>query len=215
MSPRVQLNFPGIPQLVLQRAVKQEPCFFVDRDYQFYLDELQRASKTYKCDLHAYALMPTQVLLLVTPHSSQGVANMMQGLNQNYASYIASTYDRADALWQAYQPALVEAENYLLPAMAFIEQSPLRLKSICDDYLWSSTQHESILQPHGDYLKRSDEYQELVASPLRPEFQQAITSALTTDHILGEAAFREKIEQQTALEKQKSAEACVSCVMVY
>ena len=54
--PRIVL--PGQPQLILQRAHRDEDIFRCERDYRFYLDSLQDAAQRHGGDVHAYVLMP-------------------------------------------------------------------------------------------------------------------------------------------------------------
>ncbi len=216
MPLRAQPNFPGTTQLVEQCAYYDDPCFYVDKDYLYYLDLLEKYANEFRCHIHAYVLMPGQVFLLATPHTDQGVSLMMQSLNREYAKYIAQTYDRVDTLWKAYHASLLQAETQLVDAMAFILQSPQRTQlGLAADYPWSSLSDSQIITPHAVWLADIDKHQHQLLQRLDSSRCQQMLDALETGQALGDEAFVESIEQQLSRQKQKQEETCVSCVMVY
>ena len=73
---------PGQPQHVIQRGNNRQATFRAEDDYLFYLDKLSEAADKHQCDIHAYVLMTNHVHLLVTPHSKEGIAKMMQTLGR-------------------------------------------------------------------------------------------------------------------------------------
>ncbi len=220
MSLKRHHTFPGVPQLILQRAYQQSPCFFVDRDYEYYLDELKRAADEFNCQIHAYLLQQHQVMLLATPYSQDGISQMMQTVNRESTHHINQTYGRADTLWEgAYLSSSLDAESYLLKCMCYLE-------SLGDPQsTWSSSAHntrmqaDALIQPHGLYngLATDDApaasvYTALCETFTADEFE-AIGKALELDYPLGNDAFRARYEM-LAQNSEKELE-CVSCNMVY
>jgi len=45
MPRKPRFNLIGIPQLVIQRGNNHEPCFFSEKDYRRYLDDLSESLK--------------------------------------------------------------------------------------------------------------------------------------------------------------------------
>ena len=114
MSVKPHYNFPGVPQLIVQRASNRDTCFFVEKDYQYYLEILQEFANEYNCQIHAYALMPNHVHLLATSNSDNGISQLMQVLSRRYAEYVNKTYGATGPLWEGgYKSCLLESKQYL------------------------------------------------------------------------------------------------------
>jgi putative transposase len=75
---------PDQPQHVIIRGNNRSNIFCADADYQFYLENLQRACNKHDCRIHAYVLMTNHVHLLITPHAEDGLSKVMQMLGRYY-----------------------------------------------------------------------------------------------------------------------------------
>lgn len=65
------------------------------------IEKLKLACDKHECDLHAYILMTNQVQLLITPHTEQALAKVMQMLGRHYVRYFNYSYQRTGTLWEA------------------------------------------------------------------------------------------------------------------
>src|SRR5258708_35178357 len=126
--PRLQrIMAAELPQHVVQRGNNREDCFFAEADYAAYLHWLERAARTYRVAIHAYALMTNHVHLLVTPGLEGGVSRMMQYLGRHYVQYINKTYRRSGTLWERrYHASVVETEGQLPTLHRYITHHPVR-----------------------------------------------------------------------------------------
>ena len=141
MPRPLRIDFPGIPQHVIQRGNDRQPCFFDDADYLCYRSELRDMARREGCAVHAYVLMTNHVHLLLTPLQPGAVARTMQSLGRRYVRYINATYGRTGTLWEGrYKASLVGDGDYLLRCHRYIELNPLRAGMVADpcDYRWSS-----------------------------------------------------------------------------
>lgn len=230
MAAKLHFNYPGVTQLVQQQARKGELCFYVDKDYQFYLDVLHTCAVEFNCHIHAYALMPAQTLLLVTPYSDAAVSKMMHALTQQYAAHINKTYGRSDALWQGgYTSCLLQSEQYLIDCMRYIEFMPVRQNPQLQlqEYVWSSYRSnalniaDTVITPHSEYQALSDNdaerviaYKDLLKLKMRDEEDiEEISAALVQQGILGSSSFRQ--QYTLPAEAQKAASEYSTCVMCY
>jgi putative transposase len=66
MGDRSVANFAETPHHLVHRRSDRSPCFFSDEDYLVFLDCLKEAAERHGCAIHAYALMPDHVQLLVS-----------------------------------------------------------------------------------------------------------------------------------------------------
>ncbi len=229
MSRKKRYLTKGVPQLILLSGDKGEPCFFVDKDYEFFLQILHDAINEFNCDIHAYILMPNHVHLLATAHSPSAVPNMMQTISSRYIVYFNKTYGLTDNIWQSgYKSSPLESESYLLKSMIYIEQNPLRASLVdrLSDYRWSSYHHNVLLQsdgllrPHALYMQLSDYQEERVLSykkqldvMMDSNTLGVLSNTIEQQGVLGSREFEERITDTSPL--YRDTDECTDCVMYY
>jgi putative transposase len=207
MPRRPRINLADIPQHIVQRGINREPCFFAEEDYHCYLHWLQKSAVDWRCSIHAYVLMTNHVHLLVTPEQPEGIAKLMQSIGRRYVQYINRSYRRTGSLWEGrFKSSLVQAEEYLLTCMRYIELNPVRANMVNDpaQYRWSSYRHNGLGQaderitPHTMYLalgmdepQRLAEYRGLFRSELDDAAMADIRLALAQGQPLGSERFSE------------------------
>lgn len=207
MPRRPRINTPDIPQHVVQRGINREPCFFAEEDFHCYLHWLQKSAADWHCAIHAYVLMTNHVHLLVTPNRPDGVAKMMQSIGRRYVQYINRSYKRTGTLWEGrFKSSLVQAEQYMLTCMCYIELNPVRANMVNDpaQYRWSSYRYNGLgvaderITPHPLYLAldkdaadRQATYRALFRHELDAEALADIRLALSQGQPLGSERFSE------------------------
>ena len=67
MPRRARPKLAGLPVHLIQRGNNRGACFFTEKDYAFYLDQLDTLCRSEAIALHAYVLMTHHVHLLLTP----------------------------------------------------------------------------------------------------------------------------------------------------
>lgn len=157
--PRIDLA--GVPQHILQIAGSGHVIFRSSADYRRYLDELSVCSRQQACAIHAYALLPADVQLLVTGKTAGAVSRMMQALGRRYAAYANTRDGGHGALWSGrFRSCLIGGGDRVLTSYRCIERSPIRerLASRVDAYRWSSHacnaqgREDALVTPHRQYL---------------------------------------------------------------
>lgn len=140
--PRLpRLDIAGTPQLVLQRGLPDRPLFRCAADFRQYLDELQTSSRSYGCEVHAYALLPRESRLLLTSHDRGAMPRMMQALGRRFAYYVNERDASSGSCWNGrYRSCPVSGSTHVLLASAYVERSPIRAGIIANPaaYHWSS-----------------------------------------------------------------------------
>lgn len=204
---------PGQPQHVIQRGNDRQNIFRSDEDYQFYLDKLLDAANKHQCDIHAYVLMTNHVHILVTPHTEEGIRKMMQMLGRYYVQYFNNRYQRTGTLWEGrYKATLIDAEQYFLTCMRYIELNPVRAKNMAthpSEYPWSSYsfnaqgQFDELVTPHHEYkrlgkvdVERQSEYRQLFRTRITEITLDAIREATNKAWVLGSERFKKRIENK-------------------
>ena len=210
MPRKPRIYQAGMPCHVIQRGNNRNACFYVEQDYLFYLECLRDACERYRVAVHAYVLMTNHVHLLMTPENAEGISRVMQSVGRRYVQYINLEYRRSGTLWEGrHKASLVDAENYLLICMRYIELNPVRANMVehPEDYRWSSfrfnAQGESsvFLSPHPVYLmldvdmaQRRYAYRSLFLSQMDDQDIHAVREAILFSAPLGNDRFKRQIE---------------------
>jgi putative transposase len=209
MARLPRLDAPGIPQHVIVRGVNRQPCFFADRDYAAYLNDLRLAATQCDCAVHAYVLMTNHVHLLTTGHAPGSVSRMMQSVGRRYVRRLNTTCGRTGTLFEGrFRASLVQSEDYLLTCMRYIDRNPVRAAMVKRpaSYRWSSFRanaalvQDVLVTAHAEYLalgetpaQRAAAYSNLVAEDLDAGVVDAIRLHVNKDCVLGNDRFQQEI----------------------
>lgn len=196
---------PGYPQHVIQRGNNRQIILYDEEDYWFLWEKLIGAAKKFRCDIHAYVLMPTHFHVLLTPWEEDGIGKMMQHLGRYYVRYFNQRRGRTGTLWEGrYRATLLNPQAFLLACSRYVELNPVRagLAESPADYDWSSYgfnaegREDELVTPHPLYRKlgrsreaRQDAYRESFAEPLDDALLARIRDATNKAWVLGDDAF--------------------------
>lgn len=212
MPRQIRFRVAGATQLVMQRGHNSAPIFHDGNDYNVYLDYLNDSSQETECAVHAYGLMPNQVLLLCTPQHADGVSKLMQAIGRRYAYAFNHTHHRTGALWDGrYKACLVEPSRYVLASYRFVETQPVRMgwATEMSGYRWSS--HHShisgemnrVVMDHWVYLnladcskERAKTYHDVFRFPLSEVVLAEVEYALSHCLVLGSERFKDDVERK-------------------
>ena len=140
MARQARTIVPGQAMHVMVRGNNRETLFFNDVDRRMYLDWLREAAKQFGSAVHAYALMPNHVHLLITPQNADSLAKTMQSLGRRYAQYFNRQHHRSGTIWEGrYRSSLIDPD-YFLRCQRYIELNPVRagFESSPQDSGWTS-----------------------------------------------------------------------------
>ena len=130
MARLARLYVPDQPQHVILRGLDQQPAFVDDQDYELFIDCLKAASRDHHLSIHAYALMPGAVQLLVTPTEESSLPKAMQAVGRRYVAHFNRRYARRGTLWEGrYRATVIEGERYFLLASRVVGGPPARNSS--------------------------------------------------------------------------------------
>lgn len=140
MARQARTIIPGQAMHVMVRGNNRETLFFNDSDRRTYLDWLREAAKQFGSAVHAFALMPNHVHLLMTPQNEDSLAKTMQSLGRRYAQYFNQQHHRSGTIWEGrYRSSLIDPD-YFLRCQRYIELNPVRagFESNPQDSTWTS-----------------------------------------------------------------------------
>lgn len=207
MARLARLYVPDQPQLVILRGLEQQPAFIDEQDYQLFIECLRTASRDHHLAIHAYALMPGAVHLLVTPRDEASLPKAMQAVGRRYVAHFNRRYARRGTLWEGrYRATVIEGQQYFLLASRVVELAPLRadLVAVPQDFRWSSYRHhigttlDGLITDHPLYwslgntpFERQHAYTELFDQPLDERETQRLLQATLKGWVLGSETYRE------------------------
>jgi len=213
MARLPRLTLPGYPHHIIQRGNNRQAIVATVADYRTLLDLLEENAKKFDVAVHACVLMSNHFHLLATPHTLEGLPQMMQAVGRRYVRYFNDSQKRSGTLWEGrYKSTLIQTERYLLACMVYIDLNPVRAGLVAQarDYPWSSHGHytglrtDKLITPHpliwelgNTPFAREAAYAELVQSGLSSVQQTALTDATLRGWALGDPDFVADLQKRT------------------
>lgn len=130
MARQPRLSLTGQLHHVLWRGNGREGVFADAQDRQAFTALLVQHAQAQGVALHAWALMPDHLHLLVTPLRDGALSLCMQAVGRAYVQSFNRRHGRRGTLWEGrYRSTVLEADTWLLPAMVWLDTHPSRLPS--------------------------------------------------------------------------------------
>ncbi|KJF99039.1 ATP phosphoribosyltransferase regulatory subunit [Photobacterium angustum] len=210
MPRKERLFILGLPQIVQLQGHNKCELFSEDGDFCYFLECLDNALMRYGGDLHSYCLLASKALLLITPNSKENIGAIIQHVGRRYVPYFNKKYRRSGSLWEGrYKSCLVEAKNYLLPSMHFVESGAMEPSISVAHYPWNSYNHnigEASLErisSHREYIllgkttqQQAEAYRRFSQRSISRYILQRISDCIRQNTILGMAKFCQQLENQ-------------------
>lgn len=210
MARLPRFDIPGYAQHVIQRGINRDRVFFEQQDYIRYLACLRDLRSRYAIDLHAYALLPNHIHLLMTPRRKGVLSRAMQTLGRKYVRYVNQRHGRTGTLWEGrFRSTVVDNGEYLLTCQRYIELNPVRmgLVRLPASYPYSSFRHyvlgepDDLLTPHAAYAAlagtaegRRAAYRALFEEPLDAKIVKELRRGTNHGWAVGRNTFKREVE---------------------
>lgn len=213
MARLARLTLPGLPHYVVQRGNNLQPIFGDAQDRTRMHGLLREMARSFGLDIHAYALLPNQMHLLLTPEHADSLPQFMQAVGRSYVRSFNNRHGRSGTLWEGrYRSTVLEAPTWLLAAMVALEYLPVQagLAGLPHEFAWSSAahnagvQHDGLVRPHALYWALADTpfareaaYMRLLRDGVAPRAVQELQEAALKGWALGSPDFVGRLQQQT------------------
>ncbi len=140
MPRRYRIVVAGQPHHVIQRGNRRQQVFFYPGDKTLYLQLLKKQVDKHGVEVWAYCLMDNHVHLILVPQKAENLSKAVAETNRCFACKINKRYDWQGYLWQGRFISYVMDEMYLIKALHYVENNPVRAKIVDKawDYPWSS-----------------------------------------------------------------------------
>lgn len=136
-----RIHHPGFIYHVINRGNNRQAVFLEDEDYSRYLGVLYRYKRKLNFKIFAYCLMTNHIHLLIQVSEKASISKIMQAVTICHTRHYHYKYRQCGHLWQGrFRSPIVSGDAYLMKAMMYIEQNPVRAKMVMrmGDYRWSS-----------------------------------------------------------------------------
>jgi len=122
MARLPRLVVAGQAHFIIQRGHSGTVVFADDIDRAAYRAALREATAAERVQVHAYALLPTEVQLLATPAEPAALSRLMQALGRRYVAAHNRRHGRSGTLWDGrFRCGVVEPGPTRLQALCLID----------------------------------------------------------------------------------------------
>ncbi|MCA0243077.1 MAG: transposase [Proteobacteria bacterium] len=219
MARQPRLSLPGVMHLVQQRGHNGGAIVLDAQDSDQLLQALREAARLHGVALHAYAVTASELRLLATPDTAEGISRTMQALGRRHAAAFNRRHGRSGALWDGrFRSALIESGPAALLALRLVESAPAQAPAAAGPDAAAAAAGEGIERsslPHrlgqrrdaalvdppaywqlgNTPFERESQYRRLLAEALTDADQAALRSALSRGWALGSAGFLQRLAQ--------------------
>lgn len=205
MARLPRLVLAGHAHCVVQRGHSGQPVFADDADRTAYLHALHEAAATERVQIHAWALLPGEVLLLATPGEAPALGRMVQALGRRYVSAHNRRHHRSGTLWDGrFRCAVVEPGPMRLAALRWIDGQSLEPGLTTAAQRLGAERASWVTDPPEVWLlgntpfEREAAYGALLAEGLPAAVTDLLRAAALGGWVAGSAAFAAKVAQAAA-----------------
>ena len=142
MPRQARVIVPGLPHHIVQRGHNKQPVFIEDRDFQYYLDNLQEWKHTLGLEVFSYCLMTNHVHLVVKATDElTAIPQLMKRLAGRQTRFVNKLEQRTGSLWEGrYKISPIDTDHYLLSCCRYVELNPVKAGMVdaAEHYPWSS-----------------------------------------------------------------------------
>lgn len=226
MARLPRLCLPGQLHHVLLRGNGGQQVCTDEEDRLLLRTLLGQHAPMHGLELHAWALMPDHIHLLLTPRplerpgdvvvNAPGLSGFMQAIGRAYVLAFNRRHGRRGGLWEGrYRSTVLEAEPWLLRAMVWMDTHPLRsgyaAPGAALSHPWVSAAHylglvhDKLLTVPAQYwalantpFAREAAYRTLLEHGSAPTHAAALAEASLKGWVLGCAGFVAGLQRNTA-----------------
>jgi putative transposase len=202
MARIARIIAPGIPHHITQRGNRRMQTFFIDQDYQEYINLLAQWCRRCNVAVWAYCLMPNHVHIIAVPDTESGLRQAIGETHRRYTCMINVREGWQGHLWQGRFASFPMDERHLLAAVHYVEMNPVRARLADDPLSWrwsSASAHTSgeddALVVVSPLLSIVGDWRDFLATEYGKEELEEVRRKEKTGRPLGEDTFVSKIEQ--------------------
>lgn len=205
MARLPRLVVAGRAHFVLQRGHSGAPVFADDTDRAAYLAALREAAASERVQVHAYALLPSEAQLLVTPAEPAALSRLMQALGRRYVAAHNRRHGRSGTLWDGrFRCGVVEPGSLRLQALCLIDGAAAEGGVTSAAHRLGASREALLVDPPEYWqlgntpFEREAAYRTLLHAGVPAAAARALRSAALGGWAAGSAAFKAGLADATA-----------------
>ena len=211
MARQSRLYAAGYAQLIsiqFSDAAQQLSQPLLDQRYQNMTAWLGESAPLCNASIHGWSITPRTLLLLATPTHDKSMPSLVQALGRKLAAQLKL----GGVFAGRYHATIPQPGLWVLPALIWLEQQPVRENLVEDAELWpwssarvhtgAVSQAISWLQPHPDYWRcgntpfdRQANYRKRLYDGLPTTADKRISFCLNGQWALGDASFIAELQK--------------------
>jgi putative transposase len=199
-----RLAVAGQAHLALMLGHGAQPVFADNEDRRQFLAALRESALQQQVAVHAYALLPGEVLLLLTPATDAALGALMQGLGRRYGAAFNRRHGRRGSLWAGrFRTAVVQAGAVALEALLFVDLQGQPHMPWCSLDHHLGRRRDPVVTDGSAWwslgntpFEREAAYQRRLDEGLAPDRAAAFADAVHKGWAVGDAAFLAALAQQ-------------------
>ncbi|WP_418316767.1 transposase [Piscinibacter sakaiensis] len=201
---------------LVHRAAPGTAVCLVDEDRLDLIGALLEVSRDAGVAIHAYALLPDRLHLLLTPRRGAELASLMQRVGRRFVVSFNKRHGRSGSPWAGrYRTGVLQASRYLLDAMAHVEMAAVGAGLVAAPEQWVASsaahhlgrRHDPLITDHPLFwslgntpFERESRYRQRLLDPAASALAAAgeIERATEQGWAIGDADFLEMLEGRQA-----------------
>lgn len=216
MPRQARVIVPGMPHHIVQRGHNKQPVFIEERDFQYYLTNLQEWKYALGLDVFSYCLMTNHVHLVVKATDElSAIPQLMKRLAGRQTRFVNKMEKRTGSLWEGrYKISPIDTDDYLLSCCRYVELNPVKAGMVgsAEDYPWSSysarigltrcgwlDEPPTMVALGNDVESRRERYQRFVGDGAFSRKDHQIRAAIERNKLTGGDLFIDEVERRIGL----------------
>lgn len=220
MARLPRLSIPGQLHHVLWRSNGATTVFVDEDDRQVFKTLMGQHLATAHMAVHAWALMPDHVHVLLTPQAPDALSVGLQAVGRVYVPYYNRRHGHRGTVWEGrFRSTVLESARWVLPAMIWLDSHPHRsgLSVGPEVHPYTSAahylglRHERCLTAPAPYwalgntpFAREAAYRRLLEQGLEEDLIQQLTQAALKGWALGSPQFVSELQKTVARRLQQA-----------
>jgi putative transposase len=203
MARLARLVLAGQAHYVIQRGHSGRTVFADAADRQSFLAALRESARSEGVQLHAYALLDTEVQLLATPDTAPALGRMMQALGRRYVSAYNRRHGQSGTLWDGrFRCGVVEPGTTRLEVLQLVDGAAGEAGLTSAGTRSGGPADSALLNPPEYWqlgntpFEREAAYRDLLAAGLPPARSSKLRQAALGGWAAGHAGFVAQVETE-------------------
>lgn len=125
----------------MNRGISKRKIFYNEKDYQFFLDTIEKYKQKFSIEIIFYCLMPNHFHLITRQNKEKGMLEFISRIQLVYSKHFNWKYNRKGPVFEGrYIPKFIDSQEYLIELIKYLANNPVKagLVKRPEDWKWMS-----------------------------------------------------------------------------